>query len=221
MATVQQLTLASVTTLPDWHPEHGTAGAFPVHAWVVRHRGGVVLVDTGIGVGHRLIDEWYRPTIVPLPAALATVQLSPADVDLVVLSHLHFDHCGQQRALDAPVAVQAAEHEAAMEPAYTVAEWAAIPTPRLRLLDGDEELTPDIRVVSTPGHTPGHQSVVVDTDDGLVVLAAQCAFSRAELESGEPSPSNLHDPSWLDAARTSLARVRGLGARDIRLSHDA
>jgi N-acyl homoserine lactone hydrolase len=123
--------------------------------------------------------------------------------------------------LDAPVFVQATEHTEAQDPRYTVADWAAIPADRLRLVHGDEEILPGIRLVATPGHTPGHQSVVIQTRDGPVVLAAQCAFRASELLSGEPGPTNLHDESWREAARHSLARIRELGPATAHLSHDA
>jgi glyoxylase-like metal-dependent hydrolase (beta-lactamase superfamily II) len=61
------------------------------------------LVDTGIGVDNAWIDQWYRPRITALVDALATVELAPEDIAGVVLSHLHFDHCGQQSCLAAPV----------------------------------------------------------------------------------------------------------------------
>jgi glyoxylase-like metal-dependent hydrolase (beta-lactamase superfamily II) len=76
---------------------------------------------------------------------------------------------------------------------------------------GDEEILERVRLVATPGHTPGHQSVVIQTREGPVVLAAQCAFRASELLSGEPGPTNLHDESWREAARLSLARIRELG----------
>jgi N-acyl homoserine lactone hydrolase len=187
---------------------------------VVRHPDGIILVDTGIGTGNQLIDEWYRPEVISLSDALAPVGLEPADIEAVVLSHLHFDHCGQQRMLHAPVFVQATEHEEAQRPRYTVAAWATIPADRRRLVRGDEEIVQGIRLIATPGHTPGHQSVVVQTHDGPVVLAAQCAFRASELLSGEPGPTNIHDESWRDVARHSLSRIRELAPATAHLSHD-
>ncbi len=218
--SIERLTLARVTAVPDWHPEHATFEPFPVHAWIVRHLDQVILVDTGIGTGNQAIDEWYRPEVVSLRDALGSVRLEPADVTAVVLSHLHFDHCGQQRILDAPVFVQATEHTEARDPGYTIAEWAAIPANRLRLVHGDEAIFEGVRLVATPGHTPGHQSVVIETRAAPVVLAAQCAFRAGELLSGEPDPRSLHDESWRDAARRSLARIRELGPATAHLSHD-
>jgi glyoxylase-like metal-dependent hydrolase (beta-lactamase superfamily II) len=218
---IDRLQLATVTAVPEWHPEHGTFEPFPVYAWVVRHPDGVILVDTGIGEGNGAIDGWYAPEIISLPSALATVDLEPRDITAVVLSHLHFDHCGQQRILDAPVFVQATEHRHAQERHYTIADWAAIPAPRLRLVDGDDDVAEGVRLVATPGHTPGHQSVVIEAAaDKRVVLGAQCAFRAREVHSGEPEDTNLHHEGWRAAARESLARLRACGPARMQLSHD-
>jgi len=221
LPTIQRVTLAHVTRLPEWHPEHLAFEPFPVHAWAIRHPDGVILVDTGIGEGSDVIDSLYAPQIVALEAALLTIGLDIGDIAAVVLSHLHFDHCGQQRLVDAPVFVQATEHAEARQPRYTVPEWAAIPPDRLRLVDGDEVIADGVHLVATPGHTPGHQSVVIEADGRCVVLGAQCAFRAAEVRTGEPASTNLHDESWMDAARRSLARIRSYGPATVHLSHDA
>ncbi len=57
----ERLLLAVVEAAPTWHPEHATFQPFPVHAWLVRHPDGPILVDCGVGIGHTLIDEWYHP----------------------------------------------------------------------------------------------------------------------------------------------------------------
>jgi glyoxylase-like metal-dependent hydrolase (beta-lactamase superfamily II) len=122
--------------------------------------------------------------------------------------------------LDAPVYVQADEHEAALAPGYTVDEWAAIPSDRRRLVRGDEEIAQGVRLLATPGHTPGHQSVLVEGGDRRVVLGAQCAFTATELRTGDPAATNAHDPTWLPTARASLARLRALAPCTVHLSHD-
>jgi N-acyl homoserine lactone hydrolase len=220
LPAIDRLTLAVVEAVPEWHPDHAGFEPFPVHAWLVRHPDGAVLVDTGIGPGLPLIDEWYRPRVTPLADALAAGGVDPGDVAAVVLSHLHFDHCGQQATLDAPVYVQADEHAAARAPDYTIDEWAAIPADRLRLVHGDEEIAPGLRLLATPGHTPGHQSLVVEAAGGRVVLAAQCAYRAEEVRTGVPSPGNAFGPDWAAPAADSLARVRALGPAACHLSHD-
>jgi N-acyl homoserine lactone hydrolase len=191
-----------------------------VHAWVIRHPDGVVLVDTGIGFGNPAIDEWYNPKVTSLADALGAIGLATSDIAAVAVPHLHFDHCGQQAVLAAPVYVQAAEYEAAQTPLYTVPDWAAIPKDRLRLVNGDEEIAEGVRLLSTPGHTPGHQSVVIESADERVVFAAQCAYRAEELRSGQPAASNLYDETWEDAARDSLRRLRALAPFTAHFSHD-
>jgi N-acyl homoserine lactone hydrolase len=217
---VDRLVLATVTSVPEWHPEHGAFEPFPVHAWVIRHPDGTIPVDTGIGLGNGAIDEWYHPQVTPLADALGTVGLTLSDIVAVVVSHLHFDHCGQQGTLSAPTYVQAVEFEEAQAPGYTVPDWAAIPKDRLRLVRGDQEIAEGIRLLSTPGHTPGHQSVLIEAGDERVVLAAQCAYRAEELRTGQPAASNLLDESWGDAAQDSLQRLRALAPLTAHLSHD-
>jgi N-acyl homoserine lactone hydrolase len=217
---VERLTLATVTSVPEWHPEHDTFTPFPVHAWVIRHPDGTILVDTGVGLDNGAIDEWYHPQTITLTTALDRADLATSEIAAVVLSHLHFDHCGQQDALSAPTYVQLAEFEAAKAPGYTVPDWASIPRDRLRFVHGDERIAEGIRLLSTPGHTPGHQSVVIEAGDERVVLAAQCAYRADELRSCQPVSSNLHDESWTEAARDSLQRLRALVPLTAHLSHD-
>lgn len=218
---VDRLLLAIVEGVPEWHPEHATFQQFPVYAWLIRHPDGPLLMDTGIGIGHTLIDEWYDLRITIVGDALGAVGVDVTEVVGVILSHLHFDHCGQHAAFDCPVYVQASELEAAQADGYTVPEWAAIPNDRLRVVDGDAEIAEGVRVLATPGHTPGHQSVLLEAGRQRVVLAAQCAFSAAELRSGVPATSNLHDKTWEGPARESLRRIRSLSPVACHLSHDS
>ena len=220
LPAVDRLTLATVTSVPEWHPEHDTFEPFPVHVWVIRHPEGSILIDTGVGSGNKAIDEWYQPQTTPLATALDTIGLAPSDIAAIVLSHLHFDHCGQQGTLSAPTYVQAVEFEAAQEPGYTVEDWAEIPKDRLRLVNGELEIVEGIRLFPTPGHTPGHQSVVIEAGGERVVLAAQCAYRAQELHTGQPASSNLLDESWVDAGKDSLKRLRALAPLTAHLSHD-
>ena len=209
-----------MTTVPEWHPQHDTFEPFPVHAWLIRHPDGAILVDTGIGVGNEAIDEWYHPHVTPLFNSLGGTGVLPSDIAAVVISHLHFDHCGQQDVLTAPVYVQAIEFEVAQTPGYTVPDWAAIPEDRLRRVHGDYELAEGVSLLSTPGDSPGHQSVLVEAAGERVVIAAQCAFRAAELRSGEPVATECHAEAWEVPARESLERLRALAPVTAHLSHD-
>lgn len=116
--------------------------------------------------------------------------------------------------------LQADEHEAARSHGYTLPEWAAIPEDRLRLVRGDEDVAEGISLLSTPGHTPGHQSVLIEAAGERVVIAAQCAFRAEKLRSGQPAASNLHDETWEGAARDSLRHLKALAPFTAQLSHD-
>lgn len=217
---IDRLTLAEVNAVPRDHPEHDAFEPFPVHAWVVRHPDGPILFDAGIGIGNSWINEHYRPRVISLVDALSEIGLKPGDIVAVAVSHLHFDHCGQLGAISAPVYVQSAEYEASKEGGYTVPEWAEVSEDRLRLVNGDKEIASGIWLLSTPGHTPGHQSLQVDTTNGLVLLAAQCVFRASEMLHNEPSASNLHDETWADVARASLERLRQRAPVTVHFSHD-
>jgi glyoxylase-like metal-dependent hydrolase (beta-lactamase superfamily II) len=215
---IDRLELAELV-LPEWHPR-AADGSCAVLGYVVHHPDGPVVFDTGVGRGNGLIDELYQPTVHDLVGRLAAVGVDERDVVAVVNSHLHFDHCGQNAALAAPVHVQAAERAVAAEPGYTVPAWAALPDERWRVVDGDAELADGLRVVATPGHTPGHQSVVVSGGDEVVVLGGQCSYTAAEFEAGTVAEGDAHDGSWHPAAVDSLRRLRGLRPTRALLAHD-
>lgn len=170
---------------------------WPVLAFAIGHPDGLVLVDTGMVDSTPELDGEWQPTIKPWP------ELGP--VAAIVNTHLHFDHCGGNRRLAGiPTYVQQAELEAAVAPEYVV-EWARFEGESYVTLRGDAEVFPGISVLSTPGHTPGHQVVVVETDDGLIVLAGDITHSRGELIAG---------------GRPDLDRVHELGARRTWIAHD-
>jgi glyoxylase-like metal-dependent hydrolase (beta-lactamase superfamily II) len=120
MPRVERLLLAVVEAVPTWHPQRATFRPFPVHAWVIRHPDGPIVVDSGVGIGHALIDEWYRPRTTPIGDALGVIGIDVTEVVALILSHLHFDHCGQQAAFDCPVYVQSAEVGAALPHAVRI-----------------------------------------------------------------------------------------------------
>jgi len=201
---VVPLHLADVT-YPGSHPLAGKDG--PVLAFAIRHQSGVVLVDTGIGEGNAWIDENYRPRRREVREALAAAALDAGAVRLIVNTHLHFDHCGQNRAFPGvPIVVQGAELEAGRDEGNPILAWVDFPGARYEPVDGDHEITDGVSVLATPGHTVGHQSVTVRTGDGLVLIVGQAAQDARSFATGEPD--------------ASLERLRSLNADRIHFSHD-
>lgn len=219
MPRIDVLELARVVGVPEFHPEYRTFSPFPVHAFVIHHPDGIILVDTGIGVGDEFIDALYPHESVSIIDELHRCGVDERDVQMIVNSHLHFDHCGQNHALACPIAVQRAELEAARQPHYSVDDWASVPTERARVFDGDALLCDGVQVLLTPGHTPGHQAVVITAEEGTVVIAAQCVFRR-DAWSDDVEEANLHGPEWRDQAANSVERLRRLHAHRVLLSHD-
>lgn len=216
---VEVLQLGSVR-LPAWHAR-AAAGRCPIQACAVTHPDGVILFDTGVADDHPLINEWYEPTVVSVIDALARAGIDERDVTSIVNSHLHFDHCGQNRLFPAvPVYVQRSEHELIETPRFTVPDWARVASDRLRLLDGDAELAEGVQVVATPGHTPGHQSIVVTSGEVVTVIAGQCCYSCTEFAEVDPAVADLHDESWLVSARESIEHLQSFEPDVVHLAHD-
>ncbi len=206
--------------LPAGHPR-AADGDCVVQAFAVRHPDGTILVDTGVAGDHERINELYEPNVIPIVDALGAAAIDEREVVAIVNSHLHFDHCGQNRAFPSvPVWVQAAEYEMVDAPRFTVPDWARLPVERRRTIDGDVDIAPGVRIVATPGHTPGHQSLVVDDELGRTVIGGQCCYTCAEFAAAEPDPADAHDESWVQTAVESLARLRALEPDVVHLSHD-
>jgi N-acyl homoserine lactone hydrolase len=151
---------------------------WPNSIHVVEHPQGRVLVDTAmIDSTPELDAEW---------GIRFDASLIPRDVVCVINTHLHFDHCGGNRLFaGTPIHVQRVEREAARADGYTIGEWVEFDGATYVEHDGEAEILPGVRVLPTPGHTPGHQSVLVDTDDGLVVLAGDVGYTWKQFDASE------------------------------------
>lgn len=196
----------------------------PVLAYLVRHERGLILFDTGIGEADPETEAHYRPHRRALQDALASAGVTPADIALVVNCHLHFDHCGGNPLLaDTPILVQDTELAAARGAGYTVGALIDFPGARYRELSGEAEVWPGVWIIPTPGHTAGHQSLVVRRPDGTVVLAGQAHDLASHFASAHLAREAAHRsiapplppyPHWLD-------RLTAFDPRRVFFAHDA
>jgi N-acyl homoserine lactone hydrolase len=110
-----------------------------------------------------------------------------AGIDMVVNTHLHFDHCGGNRLFAGrPIYVQRRElDDARNQDDYTIREWVDAPGVHYLPVDGELELLPGVRLVPAPGHTPGTQVVVVETPGRPVVIGGDMAVWFGELDEPE------------------------------------
>ena len=165
---------------------------WPVFGWLIERREGNVLVDTGMIDSTPELDAEWGPVLREWPDL--------GDVVAVINTHLHFDHCGgNRRFAGTPTYVQRAELEAAVEPDY-LEEWVRFDGASYVEVDGDAELFDGISLLFTPGHSPGHQAVVV----GDTVLGGDVTYSMREL---------------VDGATDSIRRIHALHPARVYLAH--
>jgi N-acyl homoserine lactone hydrolase len=197
---------------------------FPIVAHAVTHRDGVFLFDTGLGTGNAEIDELFSPERYPLEDTLATHGIAFADVTALANCHLHVDHGGQNTLFpDRPIFAQAREWAMVHEPDFTIAEWIDAPGLRYEFLDGEADVGPGLRLIPTPGHTRGHQSLVVRTADGPAVIAGQAVLTAGEWD-GSTDPKASGRPKPDDELRAdyeaSIDRLRALEPVRVHFVHD-
>jgi len=214
--------LVSQLRLPDAERELLGVEWWPSYGHAVEHPEGIFLFDNGAGFGNAEIDATFSPRVRPVEDALGEAGISLADVTGAANCHLHFDHCGQNTRLRGiPIFVQRTEWAMVREPDYTVPEWIDVPGLTYELLDGEAEVASGIRLVPTPGHTAGHQSLVIDAPEGAIVLAGQAVQSREEWQGAEgPDASGRSSAPDPDAYTRSVDRLRLLDPVRVHFAHD-
>lgn len=204
-----------------------------VRSYLIEHPQGTMLWDTGIedaiGPEGRQIAE---PIVFRVPRTLR-VQLSeigvaPGDVDLLALSHLHIDHVGNIDLFpEATVLLQQAEFDAGFGPdaeALTLipSTYEALEPDNVRTVSGDHDVFGDgsVVIVSLPGHTPGHQGLLVDLPEtGPVLLATDIAYSARDYAAGAVRESNV-DLEQTAASIEKAKRIERERGATVWLHHD-
>jgi N-acyl homoserine lactone hydrolase len=197
----------------------GSARVEPCLGYLVDHPDGLLLFDTGMGSDPD-VDEHYHPHRTPLGDALRAVAARPDDVTHVANCHLHVDHCGGNPDLRGrPVLVQSVElAEATGTPDYTLPEL--LEGGAYDELEGEAEVFPGVWLVPTPGHTPGHQSLVVRRADGTVVLAGQSHETASHYAADELGRRARLVAAGVPEAPTWMDRLADLDPRVVYFAHD-
>jgi len=220
-------------------PDRENRITLALNCYLVRTSGANVLLDTGVGpdLGRRY-EHFYSVERRPgLLAALAGVGLGPGDIDLVVNSHLHFDHCGgnTRKAPDgtwtpafprARYAVRRGEWGQALhpvgrdKPSYLPSRLAALAEGgRLELLDADGPVAPGVEAVLVPGHTAFHQGVKVASGGRTFFFAADAIPTAGHVGLDTIMSYDLYPVETFDAKRDLLARAEA-GDWILGFSHD-
>jgi len=192
-----------------------------VMSCAIRHRDGVLLFDTGFGFGNAELDERYAPRTTPIREALEAAGIAAAEVTALANCHLHADHAGQNSAFPGiPIYVQPKEWEIAHTTDHTILEWIDFTGADYRQVAGDHSVADGIRVIATPGHTPGHQSLVVETADGPTVMAGQACYTVGEWTGDAKDLEGRSSAPDRTAYDTSIARLRAVRPVRVTFGHD-
>ena len=173
--------------------------ALGLNSLLVSSQGKTVLIETGVGEKERPLGQTGRPGGVTLLDELAAIGVAPEDVDVVINTHLHADHCGwnTKKAGDgwsptfprARYLIQRGEYDACMHPnERTRATYFAenvqplADAGRLELIDGEMKVTDEIVVIPTYGHTRDHASVVLSSGGESAVYIGDMIQHPVQLE---------------------------------------
>ncbi|MCQ4310483.1 N-acyl homoserine lactonase family protein [Pseudomonas stutzeri] len=206
----------------------GTQIEAPILAFLIETCQGRILFDVGCDYA-KLSDpalkaRWFDPVEFPmgppemtedqrLPAHLARHGLTPADIDLVFLSHLHFDHAG---GLCEFCGCDVHVHEAELEAARTQADDAYFADDftgdyRWKVQREEYALVPGVQAINTPGHTAGHMSLLIELPQGRPVILTGDAADLQENLTDEIAPG-LCWQDREDLALDSIRKLKGLAA---------
>jgi N-acyl homoserine lactone hydrolase len=168
------------------------------NAYLIRHQNTWMLWDTGTQddlidePGGRIIAHGIRGTVSKTVASqLAEIGTAPDDIAKLVLSHAHYDHVGNCRLFpNAEWIVQKSEYDAMFgtepeEYGFKIELYASLRNNKTTLIDGDYDVFGDgaVRIISTPGHTPGHCSLLLNLPDrGKVLLSGDVAHNRRNFQ---------------------------------------
>jgi glyoxylase-like metal-dependent hydrolase (beta-lactamase superfamily II) len=208
---------------PDVFNEAGDRWRFHVHAFLLRTPEETVLVDTGVGPPGTPWPEWAGPGCGRLPEELAAAGTEPGDIDVVVLTHVHDDHMGGFVNAGGAIAFPNARHlmqradldvlhEDPEDEVYL--EHLIRPLQAAELLDFVEDghrVAEGVTLLHTPGHTPGHQSVVIDSAGERAIVAGDVLNHPGQIADRFSSGSDHAPDLAADTRERVLSRVEREG----------
>lgn len=197
-----------------------------VPCYLIVHERGTLLWETGLG--DRFVNEpnardpgWI--VRITLRSQLADLGFGPADIDYLAISHMHADHTGNASDYAAGTwLVQQPEREYAFEPERDTTTYAALARSETIVLHGNHDVFGDSSVIilSTPGHTPGHQSLLVRLPDTGVVILSGDLYHYPEERSFGGFPSFEYDRASSAASRAAIEEVLARTGGQLWIGHD-
>ncbi len=178
---IYPLTLSTITVdkgYMTYLKGYGEKIEVPVNAWYIEDSNTHILVD--VGAPAMEIEKYGRRSkdIMAFEDALGKFGLMPNDIDIIISTHLHYDHIlNAAKCNKARVFVQERELKFALNPHPVMADaypTNTIKTLKYSILRGDQKIIDGIDVILTPGHTIGTQSVCIETSKGLAIITGFC-----------------------------------------------
>lgn len=178
-----------------------------------------ILVDTSFGDPEEITEAVGVPAEVKpdneLPAALGRVGVTPEEIELVIFTHLHFDHIGNTGLLpnakficqreELGWAVAPPHWEMAYHPAF--AKYIVGVSERIEVVEGEAEIEKGITALKLGGHTPGSQAVLVETSGGIVAMAGDNVYLQENLDRNAPIGFFFNLKECVAALHTLRARA--------------
>lgn len=211
----------------------------PVRVLAVEGEGLKMLVDTGISddaegsVKIEGIDILKSEEGQTMEEALKAIGWKAEDVNVIVNTHLHFDTCGNNKMFpNAKVYVQKKEWQYALHPSLNQTEYyqgsllsdSARCGNRMQLIEGEYEIAEGLILLPTPGHTRGHQSVVINMEEGVVCYAGHAVNMMENLRDSiignilDDTRQSFESMEWIK--RTSRYVIPGLDPQIPALSEN-
>ena len=177
--------------------DYGKRIYLPIYAFYLNGGGKHILVDTGLEqfVVPDGAEEQCGFKILEFVTALATLDLKPEDIDIIIHTHLHNDHCENDYLCpEAEVYVQRKEYEFMLEPHPVDHRYYSdiLDDNEVIEIEGDANILDGIDVIFSPGHTVGGQSVVVNTAKGKAIITGFCCNDKNFPASGPAVAPGVH-----------------------------
>jgi N-acyl homoserine lactone hydrolase len=185
----------------------------PIYAFLVDGGDEKILVDTGLEqfVVPEHVGREYGLDILEFEDALQTLGLKPEDIDVIIHTHLHNDHCeNDYKCTRAKIVVQKVEYDFFLNPHPLDHRYYPdlLDGLDLELVEGDTVFRDGIELIFTPGHTPGGQSVAIRTSAGRAIITGFCCNDLNFPPTGPAVASGVHTDAL--AAYESAQKIRGM-----------
>jgi N-acyl homoserine lactone hydrolase len=198
--TVRPINTGFVTTIPKEYLYHHSVVKYydipdgkiemPVFTFLIEGGEKLILVDTGMAWSERASTYHHpgshQPDGMSITEQLESIGYSPADIDIIIFTHLHWDHCFYlSQFTKAELIVHEKEYDFALNPIplyYKSYEHPALGIVRpfegltFKTVKGEQAIIPEVSVFETPGHSPGHMSIAVQAESGEYICAGDSIF---------------------------------------------